>query len=63
MSLLQLVTFLFVKGLKSVRYQKIWLAAVAQLERSPHHAKVKGLTPAADSACRENDNERYKKIT
>jgi hypothetical protein len=62
MSQLHLITFLCVKGLKSLRYQKIWLAAVAQLEHLPHRTKVKGLTPAADRASRENDDERYKKM-
>ncbi len=39
------------------------MVAVAQVEHLPHCTKVKGLTPVAASASRENDDERYKKIT
>jgi hypothetical protein len=50
------------KKLKSITNQKIWLAVEAQSGQSPHRTKVKGLTPAADSANGENDDKRYKKM-
>jgi hypothetical protein len=62
MSLVHLKTVFFVKVFKSIIYQKVWLVAVAQLEHLPHFTKVKGLTPAAASASRENDDERYQKM-